>query len=187
MLPAMAGSLGVAVILFGGAGWGLYSLISSLVGSYGQRLFTQELISALQTTLLGFGPGMDSQAAARYGNQVGFVWLSESWFARSIYELGVPGLVLVVSIWLTILWRGWTKSRTIEDRQLRHVGVCFVAYLIVMLIASFKSTPLDQDPSNVYMWLIAGLLLRLPWLAPPESQASGANLARGPRGVHGVG
>jgi hypothetical protein len=171
MLPTMAASLGGAVLLFGGAAAGLYSMVSTLVGMYGQRLFTHDLAQALQTTLLGLGPGMDSQAAWHYSGAGSLAWI-ENWWAKTIYELGLPGLVLVAGIWLSIVGRGWAGSRAIHDRRLRRVASCCVAYIMVMLYISFKATPLDTDPSNVYMWIVAGLLMRVPSLATPAPETA---------------
>jgi hypothetical protein len=171
MIPTAVGSLGATVLLFGGAAAGLYSLISQVTVAYGQQIFTQQITQALQTAVLGLGPGMDSQAAGHYGGEsASFAWLAEGWWSRVIYELGLPGLALIAGIWLVIVWRGWMIWRCLQDRALARVAACLVVYVIVMLYVSLKSTPLDQDPSNVYIWLVVGLLPCLPGIAAVASR-----------------
>ncbi len=173
MIPMAAGSLGLTVVLLGGAGAGLYALVSQATAVYGQQILTQELAGALQTAALGLGPGMDSGSAGHYsGNDATFVWLAEGWWAQVIYELGIPGLALVAGIWLVILWEGWTIRRALQDQVLARIAVCMVAYIIVMLYASLKAVPLNQDPGNVYIWIAVGLLVSLPGLERVTSRSA---------------
>ena len=95
---------------------------------------------------------MYTQAAYRYSgiySATGVLSWSENWMAKSIYELGIQGLIAVVLVWGTILVRGWHASVSCPDQSLRNGARCLLACCVTMLFLSFKATPFDTDPSNV--------------------------------------
>lgn len=176
LAPVLGGSFLTAVLLFGGAGYGLFTLVSGLVSLYGGEIFTghggQSIPRIIESAGIGLGPGMDTQSAFRYGAAFQQLTWVESWYGKVAIETGVVGLILVLCIWAIILWRGWHLTRALAERRLQRVGMCCLAYLLTMLFIAFKASPFDTDPANVMIWIFAGLLLRLPDLAPAVAKAA---------------
>jgi len=54
----------------------------------------------------------------------------------------------------------------VRDRRLRSCSAAFLAFLVIMMVHSLKGWQIDIDPVNVYFWLYAGILLKLPRLVP---------------------
>jgi hypothetical protein len=136
-----------------------------------QGFFTG-LPRALGTTLTGFGTGY-ATGASRYalGNALplslasgqGF---SESWWVKVVLELGLPGLVGAAVLMGWLLVAGYRSHRRVADPGLRQVSAALLAFLLWTLVYLTKGAEIDLDPINVYFWLFAGILLRLPSLNP---------------------
>lgn len=124
---------------------------------------------ALSQTLVGLGPGVDT-VAARYGlptfNPYALVGgsVKESWWVKLVLELGLAGLAIGVALLGTIFVRAVALHRRLRDPQLRSVSAAIVTLFAFVLVSNFKASYLDLDPTNVYFWLLVGVLLRLPAL-----------------------
>jgi O-antigen ligase len=88
----------------------------------------------------------------------------ENYFAKAVFELGLPGLVLVVSLFLSIIAAGYMSTKRIQLPALRCSASSLLVFFIIMFANSFKRWQIDLDPVNVYYWLFAGLMLKLPIL-----------------------
>lgn len=135
-------------------------------------------------TFLGLGTGVDT-VSARYGlpqfdpySVVGGK-VFESWWVKSLLELGVVGLAITVALLLTILQRLATSHRRLRDPSLRAVSAAFVALVIYVIFYNFKGSYLDLDPMNVLFWLFVGVALKLPRLESEEAAADRAPRERG--------
>lgn len=137
---------------------------------------------ALSRTLIGLGPGVDT-VAARYGlpdfDPYALIGghVKESWWVKLVLELGIAGLAIGVALLGTILVRGVRLHRRVRDPQLRSVSAAIVALIAFVLVSNFKASYLDLDPTNVYFWLLVGILLKLPSLEarPAEPAVSAAD------------
>jgi len=124
---------------------------------------------ALTQTLVGLGPGVDT-VAARYGlptfGPYALIggYLKESWWVKLVLELGLAGLAVGVAMLGTIFARAITLHRRLRDPQLRSVSAAIVTLMAFVLVSNFKASYLDLDPTNVYFWLLVGVLLKLPAL-----------------------
>jgi len=124
---------------------------------------------ATELTLGGFGTGIDTIASRyAYSRQELFpavegTWY-ESWFVKVVLELGIPGLVLVLSVFAVILFRGFDAHRRLRDPRLRAVSAAILAFLVLNVLAAVTKPYIDLDPVNVLFWFLAGLLARLPSL-----------------------
>jgi hypothetical protein len=124
---------------------------------------------ALAQTLVGLGPGVDT-VAARYGLPTFDPYaliggsVKESWWVKLVLELGLAGLALGVAMLGTIFVRGVRLHRRLRDPQLRSVSAAIVTLIAFVLVSNFKASYLDLDPTNVYFWLLVGVLLKLPVL-----------------------
>jgi hypothetical protein len=132
-------------------------------------LIIQGLRQSLALTFLGLGTGSNTNAA-RYAQEDRSVFAGiegfwyESWFVKAQVELGVIGMVIVVVLLGRILWRHWSVHRGLQDPSLRSVSAALLGLLIWVVLASVKGQYLDFDPINIYFWLFAGILARLPHL-----------------------
>jgi len=161
----MAGLLGVRADI-------LIDYTSAVVAEYvGRAGVMSEHIRALNTTWLGSGVGM-STGPARYALTPGtaasqLVWL-ESFYAKTIVELGVPGLIMVLVLLAWLLLSGYRHLVRLKDPILRTFAAALLALLLVTVIYLAKGAFLDYDPLNVYFWLFAGILMKLPRLETPH-------------------
>lgn len=169
-LPGVAVvSLAVAAAVFGTS---LSALLTDVVAHGISELVlntAQGFNQALSQTLVGLGPGVDT-IGARYAlpaiNPYELVGgaVKESWWVKLLLELGVMGLAAGVVLLGAIFVRAITVHRRLADPQLRSVAAGIVALIGFVLIFNFKGSYLDLDPTNVYFWLLVGILLKLPTL-----------------------
>ena len=175
-LLAPAGVLLGALALIGASIGAVAGQTLSIAGQYFQSLFVDGFRQAFGLTLAGLGTGIDT-VGARYAYSrgelfpaVGGQWY-ESWWVKVQLELGVAGLVLVALLFGTILVRCFRAHRDLRDPRLKAVSAALLAFLVCITFAGVKGQYLDLDPVNVYFWLFAGLLTRIPSLdrgAPPH-------------------
>jgi len=151
----------------------LYEPIGELTVHYSRTTVAGDFIDAIKTAPLGRGTGMDTNPA-RYGlaDSSAFRWLSENYYAKAVYELGIVGFVILVVLFLTILRKGWSGYRVLRDPVLRTFSAAFLAYFAVIMIDCTKAQPLDIDPLNVYFWVFAGLSAKLISLDLAHTQAN---------------
>jgi hypothetical protein len=136
--------------------------------------------------LTGIGTGSDTDAARYVGtshlSNVGG-W-QESYWVKSVIELGIGGLVLVLLLYLTILIRGFRLHQHLRDPRLRTMSACILGLLIWTTCYSTKVGWQDFDPLDVYLWLFTGILFKLSVLDRQQADAneSGALASRGLNG-----
>ena len=164
----LAGGFVVMAMLLGISTNILISYTIEVLAFYlGREGMMSELFRALDTTLLGAGVGM-STGPARYAfnasDAVTQFGALESFYAKTIVELGVLGLIIVVILLGVLLWNGYRCVICLKDPILRHLGVALLALLLVSVIYLAKGAMIDYDPLNVYFWLYAGILMKLPKL-----------------------
>ena len=125
--------------------------------------------SAISETWVGLGAGIDTSAARHaFPGQAGTVGINgvwqESWYVKVIIELGVGGAVAVALLFGGVIRQGFRAWRMVDDRLLKGASTGMLAFLLWILLANIKGQYLDLDPANVYFWLIAGVLAKLPVL-----------------------
>jgi hypothetical protein len=136
--------------------------------------FFAGLPRALGITLTGFGTGY-ATGASRYAlggalplNLAAGETFSESWWVKVVLELGVAGLAAAAVLMGWLLVTGYRAYRRLADPRLRQVSAALLAFLLWTLVYLTKGAEIDLDPINVYFWLFAGILLRLPRLEEAE-------------------
>jgi hypothetical protein len=107
-------------------------------------------------TLVGHGTGWDTNAALRYGGVTERRYV-ESWYAKTMIELGILGLMAIVVAFTAIalgLLRGLRMpSISVEGRRTAAPIVALIAVVMALLV---KGPYVDLDPLNVYFWLLIG-------------------------------
>ncbi|MEM1309064.1 MAG: hormogonium polysaccharide biosynthesis protein HpsL [Cyanobacteria bacterium P01_H01_bin.153] len=110
-----------------------------------------------QQGILGRGVGRATNAARIFGDTV----LVETYHSKVLYETGVIGLISMLSVYTVLTVACFRAYRTIKDPNLRGYGASM--FVFVLFISYFPYYyPLDVDPVNVYYWLAAGIVLKLP-------------------------
>lgn len=74
-------------------------------------------------------------------------------------ELGVPGLVLTVAMWLLVAWQGWRHRRSMQGRIVLALWI----YASVVMQFDMPQMLNSPRPSWLLLWLPFGLALGLGW------------------------
>jgi hypothetical protein len=155
--------IGICVFV-GATFWAMYGFIQPLFSSYARDLAYGGLVKAIHLAPLGMGTGT-STGAARYALSDRSSFLAiENYYAKVVVELGIPGLSVVIALFLAIAVVGFKARGTMTFAAFRTCSSAFLAFVIVMFLNSFKGWQIDLDPINVYYWLFVGFLLKLPVL-----------------------
>jgi hypothetical protein len=143
-----------------------------LAGHYSNEFFLRSPAMALDEFPLGTGTGMDTGAARYAFPNSERPWLDsldfniESYYVKSIVELGALGFLAVLGLLCAVAIEALRIRRALALPALKSAAAAYGAFAIIMIINSIKGWQLDSDPINVYYWLFAGMLCKLPALAP---------------------
>jgi hypothetical protein len=161
-----------------GGNWAFFSETLS-VGGEGSELVNrtwdypvQNLMNAVSEgdILIGHGTGMSSlgmQYVARLLNEPLPEIGVESGYGSLIVEMGVWGPILWL-IWVAVLlWEGWKIVRALRETVYFPIGFAIWWYAVVdlVLLMYFGMQFYQNFVNNAYLWLLMGVLYRLPMLA----------------------
>ena len=119
---------------------------------------------------LGAGIGSKGPAASVEGGGAGGQGLNgESEPTFLLIELGVPGLLVMLSFNLTLLYLGVTRIRRIADRETRVLLTAVVAPLFALFATWFVGITTASVPGAPYLWFAAGVVSF--WLAGEQGAA----------------
>lgn len=110
-----------------------------------------------QQGILGRGVGRATNAARIFGQTE----LVETYHPKLLYEIGPLGLLATLTLYLTLTIATFRAYRSIKDPNLRGYGASMWVFVLFISIFPYYY-PLDVDPVNVYYWLAAGIVLKLP-------------------------
>ena len=116
-------------------------------------------ITSNYITLLGNGLGKTASAARRLGS----ITLVETFPAQIIYEIGILGYLVFLSLVTTLTILTFKAYRSLKTPALRGLGLCLWAFILFISYNPYYY-PLAVDPVAVYYWFIAGMLFKLPVL-----------------------
>lgn len=148
------------------------SVVTGYLSPSGDASLVNQFEYALNVTWIGMGPGMNT-GQARYavsgtdvGSYINMLYYAgvESLPGKAILEIGVPGLILVVVLFGWIIISSYRQIGKLQDPLLRGFGVSLFAFLVIVIAWLYKGAVLDYDPINVFFWLFAGVLFKLPTL-----------------------
>jgi hypothetical protein len=90
----------------------------------------------------------------------------ESGFGSLVVEMGIGGLILWIVMSVAIVWSCWKVVLKLRGSPLFPIAfVVFWYALMLLLPITFTSMALYQDfVMNAYLWLMLGILFRLPTL-----------------------
>jgi len=91
----------------------------------------------------------------RIERELGF---TESFFAVQVQELGLPGLLLAVTLLVGLPLTAGRVSRASRDSLTMALAGAIAGVFFGVLVMSWGSQPMTSNPVFAYYWLIAGLL-----------------------------
>jgi hypothetical protein len=161
-----------------GGNWAFFSETLSISGE-GSELVNRawdypmrNLMGALGEgqLLIGHGTGLSSLGmdyVARFLNEPLPGFNVESGFGTLVVEMGILGLILWF-LWVSVLlWQGWKVVRKLRETVYFPIGFAIWWYCVVALILLmfFGMQAYQNFVNNAYLWLLVGVLYRLPKLA----------------------
>lgn len=160
----------------------MFFLIFELIVHYADEIVYKGLADSIQYSILGLGTGMNTGAARFAVLDPSVLSGVENYYAKALIELGLLGLILVAGLFLSLIFYGYSTFRHLKDKNLRSAAAAILAFMITIVLNSFKGWQIDLDPINVYFWFFAGILLKLKYLDHPyrfsiEKINSSVNLA----------
>ncbi len=150
--------------------------IQNLMGAIGEGNF-----------LTGHGIGMSSlgmQYVSRFLNQPPPSYGVESGYGALIVEMGVFGPILWFAWVSVLLWGGWKIVRKLRETVYFPLAFAIWWYAVVdlILLMYFGIQFYQNFVNNAYLWLLTGVLFRLPKLAEmPQPVPIPRNLRGVPR------
>ena len=106
---------------------------------------------------LGGGIGSAGPATSLTGGPTGGR-SAESEVAFLVIETGVPGLLVMLGFFLTLLYLSVAKIRKIANREVRILMTAIAAPLFGIFASGFVGTNTATTPSAPYLWFAAGIL-----------------------------
>jgi hypothetical protein len=110
-----------------------------------------------QEGILGRGIGRATNAARIFGQTE----LVETYHPKLLYEIGPLGLLATLALYLTLTLATFNAYRAIKDPDLKGYGASMWVFALFISLFPYYY-PLDVEPVNVYYWLAAGIVLKLP-------------------------
>jgi len=150
----------------------LFDMVLGLGGNYASEIAYGALTSAIYQWPLGEGTGVNTGPARYAFSDMASFEALENYYAKAVHELGLPGLIAVMGLFSSLIVAGFRVRGALGDPRLRSAAAALLAFLITMSINCFKGWQLDLDPINVYMWLFAGMLLKLAALGNARARPS---------------
>jgi hypothetical protein len=91
----------------------------------------------------------------------------ESGYGSLIVEFGILGPILWIAWVSVLLWSGWRVVKKLRQTSYFPIGFAIWWYAVVLLVLLmyFGVSPYQNFVNNAYLWLLLGVLYRLPKLA----------------------
>ena len=126
--------------------------------------------------LFGYGIGTASlgiQYVARILHTPAMNIGVESGYGQLIVELGVPGLILWIFLSVAIAVSAWKVVVKLKGTPWFPIGfvIFWYAFLLMIPITFYGFVAYQDFVMNAYLWILLGMLFRLPSLAQEETQA----------------
>ncbi len=104
----------------------------------------------------------------------------ESGYGTLVVEMGIVGLILWLVMSVAIVIAAWKVVKELKGSPWFPLGFVIFWYAFFLLFpATFGGIQAYEDfLLNAYLWLLLGLLFRLPTLAPSAQFAAGASLTQ---------
>lgn len=111
--------------------------------------------------LFGLGGLGDATSAARSFSESN--QLIETFSVKLLYEIGILGFLAFMAVVTILSVLTFKAYRQLKNPSLRHWALCLWIFVVFISYNPWYY-PLTVEPVNVYYWLFAGMLLKLPEL-----------------------
>jgi hypothetical protein len=127
----------------------------------------------------GYGIGTTSlgvQYVSRFFHEKQSIGSVESGYGALIVEMGIGGLVLWIIMTFSILFAAWRVVRQLKGSPWFPLAFIIMWYAFILLFPmTFAGIQAYEDfILNAYLWLLLGILFRLPSIALSSQFAAGA-------------
>ena len=131
-----------------------------------RQTFFDNGFDIIRLSPMGVGLGRVGAAAGRLRSGPGnggleFTPFSEAYLGNIIFETGLIGAILILSIILSFIRRGYLAMTCLHDPDDKFLAAAILAVLAVVLANFFLSPILLGPPGSVLFWLLSGVLLRV--------------------------
>lgn len=138
----------------------------------GVRMFAQR-------PLTGFGANNFYSNYGAYTLNSFETWVSNNpehssihnYFLLTLAEQGVPGLLLLISLWLGMLFRLQYLYQRLQSRFYRIVSICTASILAMIMSINFMSDMIETDKIGSLFWLCLGFVFILNQQLKEEQQS----------------
>jgi hypothetical protein len=161
-----------------GANWAYFSETMSPVGA-GSEFHSRVVEYPLSNLEMAFN---DPRWVIGHGtgtNSLGVQYIGEALHASGLQigvENGIGSLIVEMGILGPILWLAWVCALLLSvwriTRQLRYTayfpvafGIFWFAFLLLGVMTFLSMNAYENFVSNAYLWILVGILFRLPYLA----------------------
>lgn len=163
LIAPIGAAAGTAIIALSGLDLLEYfSVGRELAESATGHFIGEQLASGLDFGFLGAGIG-SSTTAARYAMgmtvEAGPAAIGlESFYGKAGAELGWFGFITIAMLMATVVLRSVVSVLQHVTRPSHAIILPLAVFLVSVVISSFKGSPLDADPGNMFFWLFLGLM-----------------------------
>jgi hypothetical protein len=164
VLAIVAAACGVGGLAFGGEFFALSQGVLLLIGEYlGPVAWWQFDLAISSAGWWGVGVGSQTNATRYILGEGAAVGVGiEAGYAKILYEVGLPGLLATLMLWVVILVGMWRARGAVFSPQWRALSTALLVVLITAMANLWKGSLLDIDPLNVYFWFYIGVAVALP-------------------------
>ena len=153
------------------------------IDRFNHTYFGQMFIPTLLNAPMGLGLGT-ATIGARHFSEFNEIILIESYFGVVSLETGVLGFLTLLIALVSILTFVAKARPLMRAAPAASIWFALAAFVIIEVLISPVSTPLDSAPGNFYFWLSLGIIAKLYDLerwrraaalsaaGPPEGQAA---------------
>lgn len=128
------------------------------------------ILHSIQVAPLGLGLSRTGAAAGKFVDLIAKdpfynqSFFTDNFWALTIVDLGIPGSLILTTILIMLVWRGYRSSRTMVSPELRMIATALVCTLIASIAGLWGAEGVLYNPEMVFFWFFAGALMRLPQL-----------------------
>jgi hypothetical protein len=137
------------------------TMMDFLVIHYPRQIAFDTILDAGHQTAWGHGTGMGT-GAARFAISAPEEWhVYENYYAKTILELGIPGVLVVIALFSMLIYYGFSAWKISRGSDIEPVAAALLGIIVLFVFYDFKGFTTDLDPINMCLWLFAGFLLKI--------------------------
>src|SRR5262249_37694443 len=139
----------------------LFTQVGSLAQLNAKGIAFASVADAMARYPFGIGTGMNTNAARHVVDDPTLLSGSESQYAKTVTELGIIGLVILIAVLMSMATISWRARRAVSGTRWESTAAALAAYFIILPVHALKGWPLDREPANVYYWIFGAMCLVL--------------------------